>query len=490
MSYVMSILERLSRIVDYGTTLGADFVEIRFQDLWTTGFRIMDRKASPLRPPFSWLCPGVHEMGAGIRILNEGLWVFKATTETSSEGLKKAIKETVKASKASSQKTRNAAIAPANTVCTEIPRKAEIDPREIPKQEKIESIKKLLKEAKSQFPEISHFTAKYADFTAEQIYVNSEGTELFKYPTFVYYFAGASLKNESSFADPILQKGWESFEREMRQSTFWVAQDVIASRDRKYGAVPDKWMTGLLAGEGLAHEARTIHERAEKTSSGQKVASELVTLIDDATLKEQTGSYTYDDEAVPGERTILVEKGIWKTNIHSRATGGQIGIMSTGNGRALRYDHLPWRRESNCYMAPGEWTLEEMIEDVNLGIYLISTPNCTGDGKMFLYNVSLARLIENGKFTKYVKNIKIEGPSNAVENIDAVGKEFSIFGICCSDFVGEGNQALFRGSGSPLVRIPKVRKQTSVKLDKRKGTIEGYKPQAIPNTLMLTRARW
>ena len=422
--------------------------------------------------------------------MNEGLWVFKATTETSTEGLKKAVNETVKASKGVRQKIRNAAIAPADVVCDEIPSKAEIDPREVSRKEKVESIKGLLKEVKSQFPEISHLTVRYADFAAEQIYVNSEGTELITYPTFIYYFAGASLKNESAVADPILQRGWESFDKEIRQSTFGVAEDVIASRDREYGSVPDKSMTCLINGGGLAHEARALHESAEETGDEEKVASELITLIDDATLEEQTGSYTYDDEAVPGQRTVLIERGMWKTNIHSRATAGELGVVSTGNGRAMRYDHLPYRRESNFYMAPGDWTLEEMIGDVKLGIHLISTPSCTGDGKMFLFDVSLARLIENGRFTKYVKSIRIEGPANAIENIDAVGKEYNIFGICCSDFVGDGNQALWRSEGGPLVRIPKVRRQTSVKLDRRRGVIKGYRPQAIPNTIILARARW
>ena len=249
-------------------------------------------------------------------------------------------------------------------------------------------------------------------------------------------------------------------------------------------------MTCLINGGGLAHEARALRESVEETGDEEKVASELVTLIDDATLEEQTGSYTYDDEAVPGQRTVLIERGMWKTDIHSRATAGELGVVSTGNGRAMRYDHLPYRRESNFYMAPEDWTLEEMIGDVKLGIHLISTPSCTGDGKMFLYDVSLARLIENGRFTKYVKSIRIEGPANAIENIDAVGKEYNIFGICCSDFVGDGNQALWRSEGGPLVRIPKVRKQTSVKLDRRRGVIKGYRPQPIPNTIILARARW
>jgi len=54
-----------------------------------------------------------------------------------------------------------------------------------------------------------------------------------------------------------------------------------------------------------------------------------------------------------------------------------------------------------------------------------------------------------------------------------------------TDFVGDRNQGLWRGEGDPLVRIPKIRKQTSVKLDRR-GVIESYRPQALSNTLTLS----
>ena len=87
---------------------------------------------------------------------------------------------------------------------------------------------------------------------------------------------------------------------------------------------------------------------------GEQVISPLCTIVDDGTIPGRRGSLTIDDEGVPSQNTILIEKGILKNYIQDRHNARLMGMKPTGNGRRESYAHLPLPRMTNTYMLPGE----------------------------------------------------------------------------------------------------------------------------------------
>ena len=127
----------------------------------------------------------------------------------------------------------------------------------------------------------------------------------------------------------------------------------------------------------------------------------LCTIVDDGTIPGRRGSLTIDDEGVPSQNTMLIEKGILKNYMQDRHNARLMGMQPTGNGRRESYAHLPLPRMTNTYMLPGESDPQEIIASVKRGIYAVDFAGGqvdTASGK-FVFTTSEAYLIENGKIT-------------------------------------------------------------------------------------------
>ena len=169
---------------------------------------------------------------------------------------------------------------------------------------------------------------------------------------------------------------------------------------------------------------------------GEKVTSDLCTIVDDGTLKDLRGSLNVDDEGVNGQYNTLIEKGVLKGYMQDKLNARLMGVSPTGNGRRESYAHLPMPRMTNTYMLPGQHTPEEIISTVKQGLY---APNFGGgqvditSGK-FVFSTSEAYLIENGKITRPVKGATLIGSGiEAMQNVSMVGNDLSLdrgVGVC------------------------------------------------------------
>lgn len=201
-----------------------------------------------------------------------------------------------------------------------------------------------------------------------------------------------------------------------------------------------------LAGEGLSVYSDKI---------GQRVASELITVVDDATLSGNQGSFTFDDEGTPAQRTVLIENGILKTYMSDRKTAQKFGIASTGNGRRQNYEHLPIVRMTNTLILPGKDDPETILRDTAKGLFVkrmgggqVKTVN--GD---FVFEVQEGYLIENGAIGEPVREATLIGNGPKILGIiDRVGTDlgFSV-GLC-----GKEGQEAPVSCGQPTIRIPKI----------------------------------
>lgn len=185
---------------------------------------------------------------------------------------------------------------------------------------------------------------------------------------------------------------------------------------------------------------------------GQKVAADGVSVIDDGTLPSRNGSYHFDDEGCPAQRTVLIENGILKAYMNDRMTAMRQGTSPTGNGRRESYQYRPVPRMSNTYIAPGQDDPEDIIRDTQRGLLVkrmgggqVNTTN--GD---FVFDVQEGYLIENGKISSPVRGATLTGNGPQVlMDIDRVGNDLGFgLGMC-----GKDGQSVPVGDAQPTIRI-------------------------------------
>lgn len=173
---------------------------------------------------------------------------------------------------------------------------------------------------------------------------------------------------------------------------------------------------------------------------GERIASELITVIDDATLEHKRGSFRFDDEGTPSQRTVLVENGILKNYMYDMVTSMKEGVNPTGNGRRESYRHKPIPRMTNTLIAPGKDSPEDIIRSVEKGLFVKKmgggqVNTVTGD---FVFEVQEGYLIERGQISEPLRGATLQGNGPEIlKAIDRVGNDigFSI-GTCGKD--GQG----------------------------------------------------
>ncbi len=215
---------------------------------------------------------------------------------------------------------------------------------------------------------------------------------------------------------------------------------------------------GILLHEAIGHGLEADFNR-KKTSAfsdriGQRVASELCTVVDDGTLPSRRGSMNVDDEGTTTHRTILIEKGILKGYLQDKLNAGMMNMPLTGNGRRESYAHIPMPRMTNTFMLAGESTPEEIIRTVKKGLYAVSFGGGQVDitnGK-FVFSANEAYLIEDGKVTQPVKGATLIGNGpDVLTRVSMVGSDLKLdegVGTC-----GKDGQSVPVGVGLPTIKI-------------------------------------
>lgn len=218
---------------------------------------------------------------------------------------------------------------------------------------------------------------------------------------------------------------------------------------------------GVLLHEAIGHGLEGDFNR-KKTSAftdriGQRVASELVTVVDDGTIPLRRGSLNMDDEGTPTGRTILIERGILRGYMQDRLNARLMGMQPTGNGRRESYAYQPMPRMTNTFMLPGDSTPVEIIASVKRGLYAVTFGGGQVDitsGK-FVFSASEAYLIENGKITRPVKGATLIGHGPEVlTRVSMVGNDLKLdegIGTC-----GKDGQMVPVGVGLPTIKVERL----------------------------------
>ncbi len=208
-------------------------------------------------------------------------------------------------------------------------------------------------------------------------------------------------------------------------------------------------------GHGLEADIMQKDFSVYRNKTGQKVASPLVTLVDNSRMENMYGSYIYDDEGNPSRENILIENGILKSQLTDYMSAKRGGLPLSGNARRSSYRNMPIPRMSNTYLLAGESKPDKIINEVDKGLFVKKM----GGGEVnptsgdFVFKVTEGYLIENGKITSPVKGALLIGNGPQIlMDIVAVGDDLTFMpGVC-----GKSGQNVPVSDGQPTVLINRI----------------------------------
>ncbi|MFW9922714.1 MAG: TldD/PmbA family protein [Candidatus Thorarchaeota archaeon] len=294
-----------------------------------------------------------------------------------------------------------------------------------------------------------------------KIILNSDGSRVEISDTrpdiFIQSVAAENGKIMSFKAVDGITGGWEIFERspplQMAQKAVDISLKLLDAPLAKGGGqiiVMDPPVVGFICHEAIGHTVEcdfVLAGSVVQGKIGKKVANEIVTMVDGGEQQTAGGWLPVDDVGVKTKPVKIIEKGELKSYLHSRATAQLFNVEPCGNERAFEYDNEPLIRMRNTYLEPGDFTREEIIEDVKFGYLLVQPGGGQADSTAeFMFTVHEAYEIRNGEIGNLVKNITLTGNAfEVLESIDAIGKNWEL--NSGSDFCYKWQPAKVDGGG-------------------------------------------
>jgi TldD protein len=319
-------------------------------------------------------------------------------------------------------------------------------------------------------PEVRQVTASYGDSVQRVLIATSDGRfvheERPRVRLVVQVVAGRDGVIQTGFHGPAALAGIEFVRANPPSEVATIAArravtmlDAGPAPAGEMSVVLAPGMGGVLFHEAVGHplEADIVDKEASvyRGKVGRQVASPLVNGVDDATVPNGWGSFSFDDEGTPAHRTVLFEDGVLRGMLYDRLRAEKDGVPSTGNGRRQSYASPPIARMTNTYILNGSSRPEDVLSSTERGVFVTAlgggqTNPASGD---FVFGISEGFLIENGRVGKPVRGANLIGRAMEVmSSIDAVADDFGTWqGIC-----GKDGQSAPVDSGSPTLRIARI----------------------------------
>ncbi|MCX8126119.1 MAG: TldD/PmbA family protein, partial [Dehalococcoidia bacterium] len=399
--------------------------------------------------------------GGNVRVRVGGGWGFVSFNEL--DGLKDKIALAVRQAKLVNQQEGH--FAPVEPVVDIVPLQVRKDPRALPFVNK----KKLLEEYNEIIlgtPGIQTSSIAYADSFKKVVFANSEGSYIEQSRVDVtlrlsavardggeVQQTGLSIGSNGDFA--VVEGLHDRVSELAKRAVKMLAAPKV--KNGEYTVILDPVLAGVFVHEAFGHlsELDHIYENEKLRQMmvlGRKFGGNLLNIVDGAAIPGLRGSFKYDDEGVPAQKTYLIREGYLVGRLHSRETAGVMGEKPTGNARAVSYLFPPIVRMTNTYIEPGEVSFDDMIKDIRLGIYAKDWYGGTTSLEMFTFSAGEAYMIRDGKVAEMMRPVTLSGNVfTTLANIDAVGNDLEMNqgGGC-----GKADQApLPVSNGSPHIRI-------------------------------------
>ncbi len=219
--------------------------------------------------------------------------------------------------------------------------------------------------------------------------------------------------------------------------------------------------SGILLHEAVGHGLEADFNRKGTSNYagqvGKPVASELCTVVDDATLLQSRGTINVDDEGNEPARSVLIENGKLVGYMHDRLSAKHYKLTPTGNGRRESFGSAPLPRMTNTILLAGPHDPEEILGSVKRGIFAKKF----GGGQVdisngdFVFSLTESYLIEDGKLTAPLKGVNLIGNGpDVLRKVTMLGCDVAV-----SDGIwtcGKDGQSVPVGVGCPTIKIDRI----------------------------------
>jgi TldD protein len=394
------------------------------------------------------------DFGFGIRVIVDGAWGFAASADLNEDNIKKIALQAVDIAKASSRlKKKDVVLSPLEKIVDSYKTPILQNPFTIPLREKLDYLLLLdnlmrkvseinLTEAEMSFRRINKFFASSEGSIIEQEIIQS-GAGISA--TAMKTHREMGTRSYPNSGGQYETKGYELIkELNFEENVKKISEEAVALLSAK--ECPSGVTTIILDGPQMSLQ---IHESighpleldrvfgAERNFSGTsfatvdklnqlKYASEIVNVVIDSTCPFGLGTFGYDDEGVKAGKKDLIKNGILVGYLTSRETAPLIGRSSNGCMRADGWGNVPIIRMTNTNLLPGDKTLEQIISEVDDGIYMqtVRTWSIDDNRENFQMGCEIGWEIKNGKLGEMIKSPSYSG--NSIEfwnSCDAIANE-------------------------------------------------------------------
>lgn len=448
----------LQEILQLAVAKGGDFADIFIEEKKTIGVACEADKIERINS-------GI-DVGAGIRVVSGDTTAYAYTNNLSKEGLSEIARVV---SQASSGGQKNISVdlreikPTVDFTISEMPDKISIDA-------KVEMVNTANKTAREFDHRIKQVSVGIADVIQNVVIANTLGDYVEDQRVRTRF-----MINTVAAAEGVIQTGYNAvggfagFELFKEYSSDDVAREAADRAVKMLEAkpAPAGKMAVVMAGEaggtmvheacGHGLEADLVQKRLSVYANrkGEQVASDVVTVVDDATIKGKYGSFRFDDEGTPGQKSVLIKNGVLEDYMYDKLTSMKDKRESSGNGRRESYQDKPIPRMTNTYIAPGHEDPEKIIKHVKNGLLVkkmgggqVNTTN--GD---FVFDVAEGYLIKDGEIAGPVRGATLTGNGPEVlQIVDMVGSDLGYtIGTC-----GKDGQGVPVSDAQPTLHIPEI----------------------------------
>src|SRR5215470_2880188 len=441
---------------------GGDYADLYFEYLATSSISVDESIVKSAAQGVS--------LGVGIRVIAGERTGYAYTGDLSPEKIRKAAKVAAciaagpaKVDQTSLDESRRHDLYPVLTA-----------PTETAFTERVDLVKRADRAARAYDPRIFQVQAVYADSLRQVMVATSDGVLSFDRQPLARLSVSALARREGGEPQRghaggggrveldffLNEKTPEHFATEAAREAIAMLDAADAPAGEMTVVLGPGW-PGILLHEAVGHGLEADFNRKKVSAFsdrvGQKVASELCTVIDDGTINSRRGSLNVDDEGHPTQRNVLIENGVLRGYLQDKLSSSLMRSESTGSGRRESYAHIPMPRMTNTFMLAGESDPDEIIRSVQKGLYCATFAGGQVDitSGNFVFSATESYLIEDGKLTRPVRNATLIGNGpEALKYVSMVGNDLKLdegIGVC-----GKEGQSVPVGVGIPTIKIDRM----------------------------------
>lgn len=444
-------------VLEAALRTGGDFSELYMQDTEFNTVKMVDGAVDNASYE--------RKAGAGVRVLKGTRSAYAYTANTSESAL-------IAAAKAAASALNEAKEFEAKSVCVERigGYEQKIPFSTIKNADRIALLRSGTAAAKAYSNEVTQVVAAYMDCDHRIAVCNSEGVYAEdrrpRTRLMIQSVAMANGEAQTGYEGLGLGKGFEAYQQidpeTVGKEASRIAVTMLHAPECPAGMVPvviDGGFGGVILHEACVHglEATSVGRGNSVFCNklGQKIASDIVTAVDDGTMPGEWGSMCFDDEGHPAQRNVLIENGVLKSYLVDILGSRLMNHPVTGSGRRQDYTYAPTSRMTNTFFAEGNDDEEAMLATMGDGLFAAkmgggSVNPLTGE---FNFAVLEGYWVKNGKILCPVRGATLIGKgADVLMKIDRIGRRMWMGqGMC-----GSSSGSVPTNVGQPRIRVSEI----------------------------------